>query len=522
MKKYLIILILTFIILDKINAQVNANNWTWIKGSNVIDQPGYYGFNGIPNVFTSPGGRQAHVASSTISGKLLLMGGFGKDYAGNDGKQNDLWQFDPATNNWTWLKGNIYNGQSGTYGVKGTAAALNTPGARNYSSSWIFNNKFYVWGGTGYDNTVNTGLLNDLWQYDLATNNWTWLRGSSTINHFGVYGTQGVAHILNEPGSRESATSWKTSVLYLMGGYGRGSIGTGGGLNDLWKYDPSTNNWTWLKGSNIINQSGVYGVQGVPNANNIPGSRTGAMSWELNGLLYLMGGNSYDPSLSGGVTNDLWKYDPTTNNWTWLKGSNVSDPVGSYGTKGIASPSNTPGSRNNSATWVFNGRLYLMGGYSGGVNGNLLFNDLWEYDPITNNWTWLKGSNLPNQAGTYGTIGASTASNTPGARVRGGSAYLYNFKLYLMGGLGFDNTNIEGNLNDLWEYVPCQKMVSIAAGNWNDPNTWSCGKVPSYNDPVTVGHILSVSGTGFCKNITYTLGGKIDVSAGGILKVNMP
>jgi hypothetical protein len=63
-------------------------------------------------------------------------------------------------------------------------------------------------------------------------------------------------------------------------------------------------------------------------------------------------------------------------------------------------------------------------------------------------------------------------------------------------------------------------MATIAAGNWNDPNTWSCGKVPTYNDPVSIGHIISVSGTGFCKNITYKLGGKVDVLGGGILKVN--
>jgi hypothetical protein len=33
MKKYLIVITLIFIISDKINAQANANNWTWIKGS---------------------------------------------------------------------------------------------------------------------------------------------------------------------------------------------------------------------------------------------------------------------------------------------------------------------------------------------------------------------------------------------------------------------------------------------------------------------------------------------------------
>jgi N-acetylneuraminic acid mutarotase len=514
MKKYLIILSLTFIISDKINAQANANNWTWIKGSKVRDQQGLYGF-----LFTYiPGGRYGQVTQGTVSSKMLMMGGYGIDGSNNTGYLNDLWQYDLVTNNWTWLKGSNTTIPIGVYGVKGTAASANTPGGRSFSSSWDWNNKFYVWGGYGRDGFNNSGHLNDLWQYDPTTTNWTWLRGSNTRNQLGVYGNQGGGNVLNEPGARNEATSWSAGVLYLMGGNGYGSTGTYGTLNDLWKYDPVTNNWSWIKGSNTIDQSGVYGVQGVPNTNNLPGSRSESVSWELNGQLYLMGGYSFDGTGVQGFMNDLWKYDPATNNWTWLKGSNVANPLDNYGTRGIAAPSNTPGGRGGSATWVFNGRLYLMGGSFGYDK----YNDLWEFDSRTNNWTWLKGSNLPDQTGTYGTLGVSATSNVPGAREFSGTPNLYNNKLYLLSGFGTDNTPNSGYMNDLWEYIPCQQMVSIAAGNWNDPNTWSCGKVPTYNDPVTVGHTLSFTGTGSCKKITYTLGGKVNVLSGGILKVNTP
>ncbi|MCX5753512.1 MAG: hypothetical protein NTW97_07670, partial [Candidatus Krumholzibacteria bacterium] len=32
-------------------------------------------------------------------------------------------------------------------------------------------------------------------------------------------------------------------------------------------------------------------------------------------------GAGYDGGGSGGFLNDLWKYDPVTNQWTWLKGA---------------------------------------------------------------------------------------------------------------------------------------------------------------------------------------------------------
>lgn len=49
----------------------------------------------------------------------------------------------------------------------------------------------------------------------------------------------------------------------------------------------------------------------------------------------------------------------------------------------------------------------------------------------------------------------------------------------------------------------CTVMSSINNGLWNDPNTWSCGRIPDINDIVTVGHNVVISGNGVCKNINY-------------------
>lgn len=61
--------------------------------------------------------------------------------------------------------------------------------------------------------------------------------------------------------------------------------------------------WTWVSGSNALNQPGVYGTQGVASTTNIPGARYGSISWvDSSDNLWLFGGNN-----NTGYLNDLWK-----------------------------------------------------------------------------------------------------------------------------------------------------------------------------------------------------------------------
>jgi hypothetical protein len=150
--------------------------------------------------------------------------------------------------------------------------------------------------------------LNDLWKYNPATNEWTWVKGDSTINQFGIYGTQGSASTANKPGSRHASVSWTdgSGHVWLFGGFGYAASGSGD-LNDLWKYDPATNEWTWVKGDSTGNQPGVYGTQGTASAANKPGARERSVSWkDASGNLWLFGGYGYAASLRSHL-NDLWK-----------------------------------------------------------------------------------------------------------------------------------------------------------------------------------------------------------------------
>lgn len=113
------------------------------------------------------------------------------------------------------------------------------------------------------------------WAQPNETTEWTWMGGSSAIAQPGVYGTMGSPAGGNIPGNRVNASSWNdgNGHLWLFGGYGTDSTGVSGYLNDLWEFNPSTNEWTWMGGGAKTGQTGVYGTPRTPAAANFPGSR---------------------------------------------------------------------------------------------------------------------------------------------------------------------------------------------------------------------------------------------------------
>ncbi len=159
---------------------------------------------------------------------------------------------------------------------------------------------------------------------------WTWVRGEKTVNLPGIYGTKGAS---NAPGARYCSVSWTDASgnLWLFGGYGVYAATATGNFNDLWKFDGA--DWTWVKGSDTIDQAGNYGTKGQASLFNVPGARYGSVSWtDASGNLWLFGGRGRDSAGTESYLNDLWKFDGT--NWIWVNGSDTIDQAGVYGTKG--------------------------------------------------------------------------------------------------------------------------------------------------------------------------------------------
>jgi hypothetical protein len=292
----------------------SAGEWTWMGGSSTGNQPGIYGTQGVAAPGNIPGGRLQAVSWTDSSGNFWLFGGLAVDSTGAKGTLNDLWKY--SAGQWTGMGGSNLINQAGIYGAQGTAAPTNIPGSREQAFSWVDSTgNLWLFGGDGFDSQGTYGFLSDLWRY--SAGQWTWMNGSNTVYEAAAYGTQGTAAPANTPGARNSGVSWTDASgnLWLFGGFAYDTTSGYTYLDDVWRY--SAGQWTWVAGSNTIDQMGIYGTKGTPAAANVPGGRFHEASWtDASGKLWLFGGNTPDPDptlRSVGVQNnlsDLWTYQP--------------------------------------------------------------------------------------------------------------------------------------------------------------------------------------------------------------------
>jgi hypothetical protein len=265
--------------------------------------------------------------------------------------------------------------------------------------------------------------------------------------------------------------------------------------------------------------AGVYGPQGAPSPGNLPGSRTGALSWtDGGGNLWLFFGDGYYTNGASGDLNDIWQFNPSTSEWAWMGGSSEYPASGSspgvYGRLGLASAIGLPGSRDSSSAWGDqNGHFWLFGGEGEDAQGfGGLLNDLWEFNPSTNEWAWVGGSSTvgktnsngrPGQPGVYGTLGTPAAGNLPGGRAWASSWTDSNGHFWLFAGEGYDANGNYGSLNDLWEYQPVSAVFpapdfTVAI----DPTSLSVQAGQSGTATITVQDV-----GGFAGNISFSCSG---------------
>ena len=349
-----------------------------MKGDSLGFVKGIYGTQGVSSPANKPEGRAHAVGWVDNVGNLWLFGGHSSSTTGGvTGFFNDLWKYDPTTNEWAWINGDTTYDKIGIYGSVGMPSTNNKPGARRSSVGWKDSTgNFWLFGGDGYARN-GEGFLNDLWKYSSASNVWTWISGDSLKRNSGLYGIQGTPATGNKPPGKVGAFGFtdNDNHFWLMGGY-TSRFSKVSLANDLWKYDPLLNLWSWEKGDTTLDSKGIYGIRNIADTNNKLGARGFGTSWCIGNELFAFGGDGYATSSTMGELNDLWKYNITLKEWTWLRGDSSIDQYGYYGTKGTASPAATPSARSGSVGWSDGAKLLLFGGYSIGA-----YNDVWEFTP---------------------------------------------------------------------------------------------------------------------------------------------
>jgi N-acetylneuraminic acid mutarotase len=310
-------------------------------------------------------------------------------------------------------------GQSGNFWTQ-KASLPATP--REQAVGFCINGKGYL--GTG----VNSGAyMRDFWEYNPLADTWTQKQDFNS----------GISTVLIE---RRSA------VGISIGNRGYTGMGVGGTISgdtiftDWWEFDPVLNTWT---------QKASFPFNG----------RMFAVAFPVGGKGYFGTGCS---AACFSDYSDLWEYDPQTNAWTAKNGMPTL-----YG-------------RAYAVAFAIQNKGYIGTGFSyNPPPGGTVYNDFWEYDPVTNAWT--QKANFPGgrelaagfsfnalRRGYIGT-GIDSTSNghndlqeysainntwTSRANFPGGArTEITGFSIGSKGyfACGRDGSN---HYNDLWEYTP--------------------------------------------------------------------
>lgn len=530
-----------------ISILVVSNSWTWENSAagpantNVVSQPGTYGVTGTASTANVPGGRQGAVSWVDSDNNFWLFGGEG---FGNttitQGALNDLWRFNPTTKAWTHMSGTTvtFGGMILSSARLGGAASDTevTPAARRDATGWVVNNgasddDLYMFGGigpvaaTGHIQLINNALengdqiiindvsftaraaapiANEFVASDTLAN--TAIEMARSINSsitpsitgvvtaFAdgtnpfvilysdiVSATLGNALTLTE--TDNATENFNLSGATLSGGLDTST--TTGFFNDLWKYNTANNSWTLVQsgiGAPTLNHfpihnqgptfignpsfpntgqdsAGDFGVLVTAATTNVPSTRARAAGdgWVVTGAnpeLWMMGGQGLDSAGDFGVLNDMWRFDVNTNLWTYMRGDNLINSGGTYGTTGTAAITNQPGGRHGAGTGKdSSGNFVLFGGEgfpSSGGSG--LLNDLWKYSPTDDTWVHLSGDSTRNSLGVYGLVLVTSTTAKPGGRLNSNVFVTSDDRVWVYGGFGRASVLGPSFLDDLFMY----------------------------------------------------------------------
>lgn len=287
-----------------------SGKWTWLSGSFDINQNNVYADKVIESTKAIPGSRYMHsLVVIPEDGRLILFGGFTDIFL----SFNDLWRWNPVKKLWTWLNGGGNLNYKASYGEMGVSSPYNLPRARG-GFAMTYNptrKKIIIFGGSQYPLdffTVMSTCLNDLWEYDLQSNTWTWIGGTGRENAYASSMRTGIATKHNMIDCRlgsQMTVNNQTGTLLIYGGSFYPGEFFGGTGQSVWLWDPITKFWTQISDPEI---EPAHNQLGVSSQKNQPGLRNFASmcSHPETGAVYVYGG-----LLTENYIGDLWVLKPT-------------------------------------------------------------------------------------------------------------------------------------------------------------------------------------------------------------------
>ncbi|MFN8711309.1 MAG: kelch repeat-containing protein [Bacteroidota bacterium] len=495
-----------------LNAQ--SGSWTWMKGTAGVNAPPVFGVMGVPNNFNTPSGIYEAAEWTDLQGNFWVFGGV--DFTTGN-VLNVLWKFDPVSLQWTWMKGPSASLVIGVYGTQGVPSPLNYPGSRGYGMvTWVdAAGDLWMYGGAGFDISGFYGALDELWRYNIATNEWTWMKGSGVADQPGIYGTLQVPSPLNNPpGLVETACGWTDAAgyLWMFGGLQLPTID----MNDaMWRYNIATNTWTWMSGQNAPQVAPNFGTLQVQAASNTPGSRQAYAHWEdLQGNFWMFGGMD-SPTLLNCFA-DMWKYNPNTLQWTWMAGSSAVNVLSTFTTQCV-SGGHPQAVFENRVNWRDQcGRFWSMSGANNDFTLGYYptFSTLWCFDPNTLQFTWVGGPLASEVPAVFGTQGVPSPANHPHSLIGPQSFVSQNGDLWLAGGCQI-TAGLFNAVNTVWRYQidpACPLFPLISTINTAQPLTGCAPYQLQFSPSVSgnysyfwdFGDTTSLADTSNAANATYT------------------
>ncbi len=340
---------------------------------------------------------RAGAVAFTIQGKGYV--GTGSDSTSVH-MRKEFFEYDPELNSWKAIADFAGEGRSG-------------------AMAFTLNNFGYV--GTGISSSPSATLFNDFWKYNPQENTWqqianypgspryhcmqfvlnnipfvgcgTTLQFFNAFKDFCYYNdtSNTWVNVIDFPFALNFGIAFSNNVHAVVG------RGTSGQTTNpkMFEYNQAKNQWDFFRESH-----GTYG----------------AASFVLNGIIYVVGGQTYDL----GVNTETWAYDISKKEWQ--KRADFPGSPRRYDLKGFA----------------LAGNGYLV---AGSINGVTPSADCWKYTVETNTWSQIDSLPVPR--------------TTP-------VTFVINNKGYVCSGRG-----VNGLLNDLWEYDP-------QTGHWLQKDSMPC------------------------------------------------